>query len=563
MNLNVFFTKTITIFLLGSMMLLASCEKSETDEHSETSGAKGTCTLLPPIVTIEPFGAGTATSRSGKVPPEEQVCSITDKMVNTLTVENIYEEDTPEDTLKTRALTDGVYYRLVVYKQSEWGAGMAIAEQRLCKIGDNHYYNVDGTTSDVPINVSAGDYKVFCYSFNNTTPIALLPANSTHLEVSNGKDFMSAVVDVTIGADKIGSNVSIPTISLAHRCCKLTGTLTAEDFVNNKILDDLPKPELKVVGTLYSSGAWTIASELLNGKGSQTNTTVNLDLTANADNTKYSGSTYILPVNDQILSAIYNFKPTSASKAAADTKALSTAAKPYDEGTHVSFTIKAIGVYELTLPGPATIGGVKWAASNLDGLTKSLESQPWISGPYDGYSVPSESGELSNDSKNDYWRWNVLNVALDMSLPDLPPSNGTTWESSKDPCRQGLGGTWHVPTIDNMQSLIGATLPNKWIKINNEEPKQTDQRGWLDANGSRASGLVFANTPSNVIFLPASGKKLGASNYNNVMTSGWYWTATYDESHTINGYYLYISKYQCTINTVARYGGHLLRCVQD
>ena len=92
MNLNVFFTKTITIFLLGSMMLLASCEKSETDEHSETSDAKGTCTLLPPTVTIEPFGAGTATSRSGKVSPEEQVCSITDKMVNTITVENISEE---------------------------------------------------------------------------------------------------------------------------------------------------------------------------------------------------------------------------------------------------------------------------------------------------------------------------------------------------------------------------------------------------------------------------------------------------------------------------------------
>ena len=208
MNLNVFFTKTITVFLLGGMTLLASCEKSETDEHSGTSGIKGTCTLLPPTVTIEPFGAGAATSRSGKVSPEEQVCSITDKMVNTITVENISEEDTPADTLKTRALTDGVYYRLVVYKQSEWGAGMAIAEQRLCKIGDTHYYNVDGTTSDTPINVSAGDYKVFCYSFNNTTPIALLPANSTNLEVSNGKDFMSAVVDVTIGADKIGSNVS-------------------------------------------------------------------------------------------------------------------------------------------------------------------------------------------------------------------------------------------------------------------------------------------------------------------------------------------------------------------
>lgn len=563
MNLSVFFTKTITVFLLGSMMLLASCEKGENNEHDATSGAKGTCTLLPPTVTIEPFGAGTATSRSGKVPPEEQICSITDKMVNTLTVENISEEDTPTDTLKTRALTDGVYYRLVIYKQSEWGVGMAIAEQRLCKIGDTHYYNVDGTTSDIPINVSAGDYKVFCYSFNNTTPIALLPTNSTNLEVSNGKDFMSAVVSLTIGAGQIGGTINIPAISLTHHCCKLTGTLTAEDFVDNKILAGSPTPELKVAGSFYSSGTWTIASGTsLSGTGTPTNTTVNIDLAANADNSKYSGSTYIVPVNDQILSATYKFKPTTAPKEAADTKALSTENKPYQGGTHVSFTIKAVGVYELTLPGPATIGGVKWAAKNLNGQTKSLESQPWISGLWDGSSVPTASGTLSNDSKNDYWRWNVLNVDLDNSYPDLPPSNGTTWESSKDPCRQGLGGTWRVPTKDNMQSLVDAKLSNKWVKINNEEPKKTNSYGWLDANGTRASGTVFANTPSNVVFLPATGDRLGSS-CRSVGTFGYYWSSTLYGSNAYDAYCLNFNSYYCSVNSDARRYGHSLRCVQD
>lgn len=561
MNLNAFFTKTITILLLGSMMLLASCEKSETDEHSETSGAKGTCTLLPPTVTIEPFGAGTATSRSGKVSPEEQICSITDKMVNTLTVENISEEDTPEDTLKTRALTDGVYYRLVVYKQSEWGAGMAIAEQRLCKIGDTHYYNVDGTINDAPIKVSVGDYKVFCYSFNNTTPIALLPANSANVAVSNGQDFMSAVADVTLGAGQIDSNVSIPTISLTHRCCKLTGTLTAQDFVNNQILAGSPTPSLSVVGSLYSSGTWTIASESLSGTGSPTNTTVSMDLAANVDNTKYSGSAFILPVSDQILSATYTFKPTSAPNEASATKALSTVAKSYQGGTHVSFTIKAVGVYELTLPGPANIGGVKWAAKNLNGQTKSLESQPWIGGLWDGVSVPSVSGTVSNDSKNDYWRWNVLNVDLDRFYSDLPPSNGTTWESSKDPCRQGLGGTWRVPTKENMQSLAGATLSNKWVKINNEEPKKTDGNGWIGANGTRASGAVFANTHSNVVFLPAAGNRFGSS-YASVGTYGYYWSSTLNESNTDDAYFLRVNSNGCNVTSYRRYSGYSLRCVQ-
>lgn len=561
MNLNVSYTKTITIFLLGGMMLLASCEKSESDGHSETSGAKGTCTLLPPTVTIEPFGAGTATSRSGKVSPEEQVCSITDKMVNTITVENISEEDTPEDTLKTRALTDGVYYRLVVYKQNEWGAGMAIAEQRLCKIGDTNYYDASGNVSNVPINVSAGDYKVFCYSFNNTESIALLPTNSTNLEVSNGKDFMSAVVDLTIGADKLGSTVSIP-ISLTHRCCKLTGTLAAEDFVDNKILAGSPTPELKVAGSFYSSGTWAIASGTsLSGTGTPTNTTININLAANADNTKYSGSTYILPVIDQILSATYKFKPTSAPKEAADTKALSTEAKPYQGGTHVSFTIKAVGVYELTLPGPATIGGVEWAATNL-GHNNKLESYPWVSGVWDGNSIPSATQTISYETQNDYWRWNVLNVDLDNSVPDRPPNNVTTWESGKDPCRQLPGGTWRLPTIANLQSLVKAKLSNKWIAIKGEEPTKTNNYGWLEANETRPPGTVFANTSANVIFLPATGRRTGMEVIA-VGMLGEYWSDECSVESIDTAYYLELRNTGVKVYGYGRRSGRAIRCVKD
>lgn len=562
MNLNTFFTKTITVFLLGSMMLLASCEKSETDEHSGTSGVKGTCTLLPPTVTIEPFGSGTATSRSGKVSPEEQVCSITDKMVNTLTVENISEEDTSADTLKTRALANGVYYRLVVYKQSEWGNGMAIAEQRLCKIGDTNYYNESGQISNVPINVSAGDYKVFCYSFNNTDPIALLPANSASVALSNGTDFMSAVVDVSIGPGNLGSTVLVPTISLTHRCCKLTGTLTAEDFVNNVILAGPPTPDLKVVGSFYSSGTWTIATSVLSVTGSQSNATVNIGLTANVDNTKYSGSTFILPVNDQILSATYKFKPASAPKEAADTKALSAEVKSYLGGTHVSFTIKAVGVYEVTLPGPATIGGVKWAATNL-GHDKKLESAPWISGPWDGSSVPTASGSLeSNESKNDYWRWNVLDVDMVQDYSDLPANSGTTWEEEKDPCRQGLGGTWRVPSKENLESLVDAKLSNKWVKINNEEPKRTSSLGWIDSYGQRPGGAVFASTPGNVVYLPATGTRT-KSEYKNAIIIGRCWSNTLRTDHTPFAYYITFAADGVYVSSAGRDFGRSIRCVKD
>ena len=284
----------------------------------------------------------------------------------------------------------------------------------------------------------------------------------------------------------------------------------------------------------------------------------------NADNTKYSGSTYILPVNDQILSATYNFKPTSAPKAAADTKALSTVTQSFQGGTHVSFTIKAVGVYELTWPDYATIGGVKWAGTNL-GHNNSLESYPWVSGLWDGTSIPTPESTLSNDSKNDYWRWNVLNVDLDSSLADLPPNSGTTWELEKDPCRQGLGGTWRVPTKDNLQSLTDAALKNKWVRINNEEPQRTNKSGWIDVSELRVSGTVHAEKPNNVIFLPAAGRRIGSKYNPTEEREGYYWSSTLDNpaGSQSSAYYLITWSKNLAVFSFQRYRGASLRCVRD
>ena len=113
-----------------------------------------------------------------------------------------------------------------------------------------------------------------------------------------------------------------------------------------------------------------------------------------------------------------------------------------------------------------------------------------------------------------------------------------------------------------MQSLVNAKLSNKWVKINSEEPKKTNGYGWIDANGTRAPGTVFANTPSNVVFLPATGYRYGSS-YSFVGTFGYYWSTTLVESNTNYAYYLGFYSSYCRVIYYNRYFGRSLRCVQD
>lgn len=551
-NKNYFIIRIIVI-LLGGAMPLASCEKNGNAEDVPITG-DGTCRLLPPTVTIEPFGTGSSATRAGEeAEPEEQRFNTGVELGNILTIENMPEADSPA----TRAFASGTYYRMVVYKEADWTSGaMTIAAQRLCKTGFTDYYDTSGTIISDPVMLGTGNYKVFCYSFNKTD-VTIPELGAASVTVNNGDDFLSAVTDLTIVGSNLGTNVTLPATALVHRCCKITGTLTAEYFNDNTI----SAASLSVTAALPANETWNIKTTTMSVSSGSSSQTLSISL-SKVNDSKYSGSTIVLPLASQVLKAAYSFKPASASAAvSASNKSLSSSNTTFTPGSNHTFTIKAVGAYVLTLPGPATIGGVKWAATNL-GHNKTLESAPWISGLWDGSSVPSVKGTLGNDSRNDYWRWNVLDVDLSSDYPDLPPSSGTTWESSKDPCRQGLGVTWRVPTKENLKSLINAKLSNKKVIINNEEPKQTNDNGWLAANGTRASGVVFANTPGNVLFLPVAGYRYG-SGFDYVGAYGNYWSSTLYDSGNTYAYYFGFSTTSCYVSGNYRYDGRSLRCVQD
>lgn len=526
--------------LLGGMLILASCEQSENDNNrTEPSGKEGTCTVLPPVVTIEPFGADAA-SRTAAEPVEEQLYPIADELSGVLTIANTPEEDNPQ----TRALATGTYYRLVIYKQADWESGtLNIAEQRLCKTGSTDFFDNSGNSITNPIQLSQGNYKVFCYSLNSTTTtIPELSVAETSLSLYDGNDFMSAVVDMEITGAQLGSTVTVPAISLVHRCCKLTGTLTAAYFDGgNQISASSPVPSLQVTGTFVSSGTWNIQTSVLSSTASG-NSTKTIPLSLSGEN--FSGSIVVLPLSGQILTATYSFKPEKATATVSGTnKALSAANTVFTPGSNHTFTIKAIGAYVLTDTSPVTIKGLKWARTNLQ-ANKTFAANPWNGGNADG--------------ANDYWRWNMLDVDVSDAKPANPPS---TWSDATDPCQQA-SGSWRIPSKSEFDNLATAVLPSKKVYINGELVITTATGWFASTKDSNRSGVVFYDGSANVVFLPATGFRSG-SIYYRTGTEGRYWCSAFNESSTEYAYCLYLYSDRQLVATCFLASGNSLRCVQQ
>lgn len=261
----------------------------------------------------------------------------------------------------------------------------------------------------------------------------------------------------------------------------------------------------------------------------------------------------MLPLTSKSLSATYLFKPNGASKNVTASNKSVISSTSFDSGESYSFTIKAIGAYVLTETNSVQIGSYKWAYANLNGPTKKQESKPWISGPLTGSSIPGASGTTSaSSSNNDWWRWNTGTV--DVSNTD--PGSVSSWSTSTDPCRAGLGSSWSVPSKTKFDNLVQYKLVSKRVYINGET-MTSDATGWV--KGNKTVGCAFVDTSKgSCIFLPAAAHRNGSS-YNDVGTAGNYWSST---NNGIYAYGLGFESGYCGVLSYYRYTGFTLRCAQ-
>lgn len=535
--------RSIVAFLPGAMLLatslLTGCDKSDrTAGIVDLPDTNTQYTLLPPAISIKPFGGGSPATRAALAMKEErQAFNIGEELGNIITLGNSEAEDTPQ----TRAFTNGTYYRIVVYALSEYNATSPnIHAQRLCKTGQTAYVADKGDSTE-PIYLYAGDYRIFCYSFNKTSADKLdkLADGAVNVPISDGDDFLSSdIISKSIVSSQIGANVTLGTITLKHRCCRLTGTLTAEAFTSTGI-GTSPTPSLSVTSTFYTAGNWSIKSTAISGSATSSAEKA-IPLSKSGDT--YTGSVFLLPISGKSLTTSYTFKPNGASQnVTASNKSISGSAT-FSGGGSYSFTIKAVGAYVLTETNPVQIGSYKWAYANLNGSNRQMETYPWVSGKQNG-------------SDNDYWRWNVLTVDTSSEYP----SSVSTWSTGTDPCRSGLGTSWKVPPTTYFDNLVDYKLVSKRVYINGVTAT-TNEYGWV-SSGSVAGCVFLDASRGTCIFLPAAGNRSGPDIYY-PGTSGHYWSATLYSTGTSRAFYLYFTSIRCYVNYNYHYNGYSLRCAQ-
>ena len=524
---------------LGAALLLASCEQGDNDTQAGDIPEGSTqCLLQPPAISIEPFGGSTPATRAAlAIKEEQQAFNIGEELGNIITLGN----SKTEETLPTRAITNGTYYRIVVYKLTDWNNNtMKILEQRLCKQGSSAYFADLGDVT-TPIYLEPGSYKVFCYSFNKTTTDKMAPLadGTANVPLVDGDDFMSVVVDKTITASQLGTNVALGTITLQHRCCQLIGTLTAEAFTSTGIAAS-PAPSLSAVSTFTTAGTWPIKGTSFAGTATTAaNTAKAFSMTKNGND--YKGTMVILPLASKALSATYNFKPNGALKNVTASNKSVNASATFSSGGSYSFSVMALGAYVPSTESPVIIGSYKWATANLNN-NKKLEANTWVSGKLNG-------------SDTDYWRWNVKDV--DTSSGFGPQEN--TWNINNDPCRVGLGSPWRVPPKANCDNLVGYKLNSKRVFINGTAAT-TDSNGWVDSG--TVKGCAFVDTSRGTcIFLPAAGYREGSS-YHEPGIRGAYWSATINSTYTETAHRLGFFSGSTSMHDVYRYYAYTLRCSQ-
>ena len=129
--------------------------------------------------------------------------------------------------------------------------------------------------------------------------------------------------------------------------------------------------------------------------------------------------------------------------------------------------------------------GTKWAAQNVGARKPSDAGLYFQWGDTVGYAAEQIG---TGDGKKKF-SWSDYKWSIDGSSSNFSKYNtaGATLELADDAVNANMGGTWHMPTPDQIRELISNT-----------------DTGWTTSNGT---GMTFTSksVPSKSIFIPAAG----------------------------------------------------------
>lgn len=195
---------------------------------------------------------------------------------------------------------------------------------------------------------------------------------------------------------------------------------------------------------------------------------------------------------------------------------------------------------------PVTIGGIKWARSNL------VQTGSGVNAPVSLAGTPLDAGS--------HWNWGMRDAAL-YGASDFLTGTGS-WESPdpgdhQDPCR-ALGQGWRLPTNADFTLLLNKYVPKDTkVKIGGKEGTITGYTGWCPE-----LKCVVIKDGYQLLALPITGYR-GNDSFVVVNDDGYYWVS--DAMGTDKAGSLSVFSSGIFVSNLGsdRNYGQCIRCVQE
>lgn len=463
--------------------------------------------VLPSDIEVTEFDSTPMTRANGDIEKETASFNVDDNQGVIIDTGKGGVSDHPTSP-QTRAfnMNTGVHYRVVIYKSSE----STIYKQ---------YEFIAGTATPISggssITLAAGSYDIYAYSFNKAEAISELSLTSD-ISVKDGDDFMSTnKIPQTISANQMGTTINLSQLTFQRRCCNVWVKIESIAY------DDTAINDCNVtLGKLPVSAAWNIRS-------SSSFTGVSGEITWSAISNKSSGkntpitaSHIMIPKSSLSLSLpTATFKTNKNGSKGVKEFSFSGRSIPsisFASGSQYLISIRGMGAYVPTTPGPVTIGEHKWSVYN------STKDNGFVSNPWDyGY----------------YFNFTEAQSA----------------------CPSG----WRTPSTTEFNTLSSKAIPkNSYVLINNKVYQITNSYGFFGSTKDDNGGAIF-KSGDQILCLPAGGDNIYGSSSNPQRDKGgygYYWTTT--SSTSTMGYFYQIDAGQFYVGKGNKTGGRSVRCVQ-
>ena len=172
--------------------------------------------------------------------------------------------------------------------------------------------------------------------------------------------------------------------------------------------------------------------------------------------------------------------------------------------------------------------GTLWAKCNVGAEKESDYGLYFAWGEVEGYNssqVGYGDGQRPHDGSD--YKWNEGEWQCDGSnytkyKPGL--DNLTTLLPEDDAASVNMGGSWHMPSKEQLKELINSSYTTT---------------AWTTKNGIKGR-LITSKTNNNTLFLPASGG-CGWGSVGEVGSCGYYWSSSLCEDGPGNAWYLYFN----------------------